>query len=86
MTRLLRDFRIIPVVLIAISALFVLKSFGLVFDGGYTLVDLWRDADDGDVTGTVPPRAEGRRPRLPLSKYRRRRSDPGLNRFSTIPT
>ena len=58
MTRLLRDFRLIPVVLIAISALFVLKSFGLIFDGGYTLVDLWRNADDGDMTGTVQQRAD----------------------------
>ncbi len=48
MTRLLRDFRLIPVVLIAISALFVLKSAGLIFNGGYTL-----NNDDGDVTGTT---------------------------------
>lgn len=50
MTRLLHDFRLIPVVLIAISALFVLKSTGLIFNGGYTLTDL-------DITGsiTAPP-------------------------------
>ncbi|MPZ39187.1 MAG: flagellar protein FlbB [Rhizobiales bacterium] len=51
MTRLLRDFRLIPVVLVAISALFVLKSTGLIFNGGYTLVG----ADHGDITGTVTP-------------------------------
>ena len=53
MTRLIRDFRIIPVVLIAISALFVLKSTGLIFNGGYTLAG----SDDNLVTGTVqrPP-------------------------------
>jgi flagellar motility protein MotE (MotC chaperone) len=50
MNRLIRDFRIIPVVLVAISALFVLKSAGLIFNGGYTLTN----ADDGDITGTVP--------------------------------
>ena len=55
MNRLLRDFRLIPVVLIAISALFVLKAAGLIFNGGYTL----NNADDGDVTGTTqkPPEA-----------------------------
>jgi flagellar motility protein MotE (MotC chaperone) len=52
MNRLIRDFRIIPVVLVAISALFVLKSVGLIFNGGYTLAS----ADDGDVTGTVQQR------------------------------
>jgi len=54
MKRLIRDFRLIPVVLVAISALFVLKSFGIVFEGGYTLNDLWRGVEDGDVTGSVP--------------------------------
>jgi flagellar motility protein MotE (MotC chaperone) len=54
MTRLLRDFRIIPIVLVAIGALFVLKSAGLVFNGGYTL----SSADGGDVTGTVQQRPE----------------------------
>jgi flagellar motility protein MotE (MotC chaperone) len=55
MTRLLRDFRLIPVVLVAISALFVLKSTGLIFNGGYTLAN----SGDGDITGTVqqPPKA-----------------------------
>ena len=33
MNRLIRDFRLIPVVLVAISALFVLKSTGLIFNG-----------------------------------------------------
>ena len=58
MTRLLRDFRIIPVLLIAVSALFVLKSLGLVFDGGYTLSGAMRGYDDGDITGTVPQRTD----------------------------
>ena len=60
MNRLIRDFRIIPVVLVAISALFVLKSTGLIFNGGYTLAG----SDDDDVTGTVqrPPQATAAAP------------------------
>ncbi len=37
MIRLARDFRLIPVVLIATISLFALKVSGVVFDGGYTL-------------------------------------------------
>jgi flagellar motility protein MotE (MotC chaperone) len=37
MTRWLREFRLVPVVLIAAGSLFVLKTTGLVLDGGYTL-------------------------------------------------
>jgi flagellar motility protein MotE (MotC chaperone) len=37
MTRWARDFRLIPVVLLATVCLFALKVSGLVFDGGYTL-------------------------------------------------
>ncbi|MGH6725129.1 MAG: MotE family protein [Pseudolabrys sp.] len=37
MIRWARDFRLIPVVLLATIALFALKVSGLVFDGGYTL-------------------------------------------------
>jgi flagellar motility protein MotE (MotC chaperone) len=59
MTRTLRDFRIIPVALIAITALFVLKSFGLILNGSYTLPDLARNIDDGDITGTIPQPSEG---------------------------
>lgn len=37
MIRFAREFRLVPVVLVAIGALFVLKVAGLVVDGGYTL-------------------------------------------------
>ena len=37
MTRMLREFRLLPVVLLATICLFILKVSGLVFDGGYTL-------------------------------------------------
>ena len=34
-----RDFRLIPIVLLATISLFALKVSGLVFDGGYTLAE-----------------------------------------------
>lgn len=37
MSRWLREYRILPVVLIAAGCLFALKAMGLMFDGGYTL-------------------------------------------------
>jgi len=51
MTRLLRDVRLVPIVLVAIICLFALKIVGLVFDGGYTLNDPARE--ETDVTGSV---------------------------------
>jgi flagellar motility protein MotE (MotC chaperone) len=39
MNRILRDVRLIPIVLLATICLFALKVSGLVFDGGYTLAD-----------------------------------------------
>jgi len=36
----MRDFRLIPVVLLATACLFALKVLGLVLDGGYTLADV----------------------------------------------
>ena len=39
MIRFARDFRLVPVVLLATVCLFALKVSGLVFDGGYTLGD-----------------------------------------------
>jgi flagellar motility protein MotE (MotC chaperone) len=39
MRRLLRDVRLIPIVLVATISLFALKVSGLVFDGGYTLAE-----------------------------------------------
>lgn len=37
MIKLFRDFRLIPIVLVAAVGLFVLKVYGIVADGGYTL-------------------------------------------------
>jgi flagellar motility protein MotE (MotC chaperone) len=39
MIRFARDFRLIPIVLLATICLFALKVSGLVFDGGYTLAE-----------------------------------------------
>ncbi len=39
MIRFARDFRLIPIVLLATVCLFALKVSGLVFDGGYTLAE-----------------------------------------------
>jgi flagellar motility protein MotE (MotC chaperone) len=51
MTRIWRDIRLIPVVLVATGSLFVLKVSGLVFDGGYTLADrLKHDKDALQIT------------------------------------
>ena len=39
MIRFARDFRLVPIVLLATVCLFALKVSGLVFDGGYTLAE-----------------------------------------------
>ena len=54
MIRLARDFRLIPLVLLATISLFALKVSGLVFDGGYTLAELMQGADKTDMQITSP--------------------------------
>ena len=52
--RRLGDIRLIPIVLVAIIALFALKAFGLIFDGGYTLTELaQRNTAEPEVTGAI---------------------------------
>jgi flagellar motility protein MotE (MotC chaperone) len=53
MIRRLRDFRLIPIVLLAIICLFALKTFGLIFDGGYTLPEPAGRGGEPEVTGSV---------------------------------
>jgi flagellar motility protein MotE (MotC chaperone) len=54
MMRRLGDIRLIPVVLVAIIALFALKAFGLIFEGGYTLAELSpSNAAEPEVTGAI---------------------------------
>ena len=67
MTKWLRDFRLMPVVLIAVVCLFALKTVGLFLDGGYTLGQ--RLGGNGTiVVTTVPgtPVAQMRSPAVPL--------------------
>jgi flagellar motility protein MotE (MotC chaperone) len=67
MNKLLREIRLVPIVLLAIGALFVLKAMGLFFDGGYTLAQRL-GGNNGIVVTTVPgPQiAELRSPSQPL--------------------
>ena len=59
MTRWLREFRLVPVVLIAAGSLFVLKTMGLILDGGYTLGQRLGSRDALVVTRVpMPPTQE----------------------------
>jgi flagellar motility protein MotE (MotC chaperone) len=58
MMRFVRDFRLIPVVLLAAVCLFGLKVLGLVLDGGFTLADL-------DFSSAPPPAARLDAPTAP---------------------
>jgi flagellar motility protein MotE (MotC chaperone) len=67
MSKSLRDIRLMPIVLLAIVCLFVLKSMGLFFDGGYTLGD--RLGGSGTLVVTtvpIPPVTQMRSPAQPL--------------------
>jgi flagellar motility protein MotE (MotC chaperone) len=67
MTRWLREFRLMPIVLIAIGCLFALKAIGLMFDGGYTLGQ--RLGGSGTLVVTTVPSApvtQMRSPSVPL--------------------
>jgi flagellar motility protein MotE (MotC chaperone) len=48
-----REFRLIPLVLVATISLFALKVSGLVFDGGYTLGERLAVDDKNDLTPTT---------------------------------
>jgi flagellar motility protein MotE (MotC chaperone) len=67
MNRWLRDARLMPVALLALGSLFVLKSIGLVLDGGYTLGQRL-DRENSLVVTTVPvaPPTQLRSPAVPL--------------------
>lgn len=54
MMRWARDFRLIPVVLIATVCLFALKVSGLVFDGGYTLAERLQARNKTELTVVDP--------------------------------
>ena len=67
MTRWLHDFRLLPLVLLAIGCLFALKTFGLFSEGGYTLGQRLGSGNTLVVT-TVPtaPVAELRSPAVTM--------------------
>jgi flagellar motility protein MotE (MotC chaperone) len=54
MIRFARDFRLIPIVLLATVSLFALKMSGLVFDGGYTLAERMQGRDKTVMKVTAP--------------------------------
>lgn len=54
MSRIWRDIRLIPIVLLATISLFALKVSGLVFDGGYTLAERMQGRDKTDMKVTTP--------------------------------
>lgn len=63
MMRLARDLRLVPVVAIAAAALFVLKTSGLIIEGGYALVSgNHAHAQDIGSTPAVPLETEPPRP------------------------
>jgi flagellar motility protein MotE (MotC chaperone) len=67
MRRWLPDVRLMPVALIAIGALFALKTVGLILDGGYTLGE--RLGGDGTLVVTTVPNSQVtqlRSPAVPL--------------------
>jgi flagellar motility protein MotE (MotC chaperone) len=53
MIRFTREFRLIPLVLVATVSLFALKVSGLVFDGGYTLGERLAGDNKSDLTPTT---------------------------------
>src|SRR5471030_485753 len=53
MIRFARDFRLIPIVLLATISLFALKVSGLVFDGGYTLAERLQGRNRTDMQVTT---------------------------------
>jgi flagellar motility protein MotE (MotC chaperone) len=68
MTRLLRDVRLVPIVLIAIICLFALKSFGLIFNGGYALNEPPPAVDPNDLAVGWVGAPKDRDPASPVQK------------------
>jgi flagellar motility protein MotE (MotC chaperone) len=61
----MRDFRLIPIVLLASGCLLALKVLGLVLDGGYTLADLGSAYSDAPVPLPTPQRVAEAAPASP---------------------
>jgi len=54
MMRIARDFRLVPIVLLATISLFALKVSGLVFDGGYTFAERMENRNKTTLTIAAP--------------------------------
>jgi flagellar motility protein MotE (MotC chaperone) len=63
MIRIARDFRLIPIVLLATISLFALKVSGLVFDGGYTLAEHMQNHYKPELQ-VVPPESVPKSPKI----------------------
>jgi len=63
--RLLREVRLVPVVLIATIALFGLKTLGLFLDAGYLLGGAPDAGDKTEITGSAAPNPAGDKAPLP---------------------
>src|SRR5262245_30752296 len=57
MTQFLREFRVLPVLLVAITLLFALKTARLLLDGGYILGDVSFASGESDPGRTFAARA-----------------------------
>jgi len=80
MTRWMRDFRLIPFVLIAVGCLFALKTIGLMTEGGFTLGQ--RLGGNGTLVVTTIPGAsvaQMRSPAVPLEVPSARPQGPKLS-------
>ncbi len=91
MIRLLREFRLIPIVLVATICLFALKASGLVFDGGYTLAERLqgRNKTGMQVTSAesvpdYPKIIVADQQAAPAAPAAARPGNPGRSRCSTI--
>jgi len=73
MIRFARDFRLVPIVLLATIALFALKVSGLVFDGGYTLAQRLDNRNKPGLT-IVAPESVPEYPKIVIADGR---GDPG---------
>jgi flagellar motility protein MotE (MotC chaperone) len=80
MTHWLRDFRLIPVLLIAAGCLFALKSAGLIFDGGYTLGQ--RLGSGNTLVVTTVPMASSTQLRSPAAPLEVPDAQPAGSRLS----
>jgi len=79
MIRSARNFRLIPVVLLATASLFALKVSGLVFDGGYTLAQRLDNRNKQGLTIASPDSVPAY-PKIVIADAQQNSTDPGPKR------